>query len=255
MALNKPGNKAPKDLLAGDPYCGKCGYALVGATEAARCPECGAPLVDALQRKGNESLVIGRRYRSGARVFGLPVIDIAFGPDARTGERVGRPRGLIALGDFPRGGIAVGAIPVGIVAVGGMPVGVVSLGGMSAGLLAAAGGMAFSLGMSMGGVAVGALSAASLAAGYAARGAVAVGVYAQGPMAKGAHVVSRAIVDPIAQQQFADLAWFFGGQSSAVTQPALCYGAVLGAFVLVILAIAAMRLRAFRSETGNPDAL
>jgi len=36
--------------MARDPYCGNCGYSLRGLTESSKCPECGKPIVEVLQR-------------------------------------------------------------------------------------------------------------------------------------------------------------------------------------------------------------
>ncbi|HEY6271440.1 MAG TPA: hypothetical protein VIX19_05530 [Terriglobales bacterium] len=43
------------------------------------------------------------RHRSEQTLFGLPLIDIASGPDPERGEKHGRARGIIAIGDEARG--------------------------------------------------------------------------------------------------------------------------------------------------------
>ena len=135
-------------MAGGDPYCSNCDYSLIGLTDSAKCPECGKPIVQVLQRRGTW---VGRRYTSDIVIFGLPLLQIALGPSGN--ERRGRARGIIAIGDVARGWIALGGRCFGIVAGGGVAVGVVSLGGISAGLL------------SFGGLAIGGLVAGGVAAG------------------------------------------------------------------------------------------
>src|ERR1700683_4645553 len=105
--------KPPPDT--DQPYCGNCGYLLTGLTDSSRCPECGKPLIEVLQRKSFPRR--GRRYRSKATLFGWPIIDIAFGP--ADGQMRGVARGIIALGD-----IAIGGITLGVVGGGGLASGV-----------------------------------------------------------------------------------------------------------------------------------
>src|SRR5262245_32208874 len=119
-----------------DPYCGNCGYQLTGLTESSKCPECGKPLVEVLQRA--PLLVRNRRYKSGIEIFGLPLVHIAYGPSES--ERVGRARGIIAMGDMAVGFLAIGGFARGFIAMGGFAFGLVALGGFSLGLLGALGG-------------------------------------------------------------------------------------------------------------------
>ena len=181
----------------GDPYCGGCGYPLRGLTDSARCPECGRPLVEVLMRRGYAPATAGRRYRSAATLFGLPVLDIALGPHGD--EPRGRARGVIAVGDVATGWLAVGGIARGIVAIGGMAVGVFAFGGLAVGLVTAAGGTAVG-GLAAGGVAVGVVASGGLTAGIIAQGGLALGAYARGGVAWG-----RA--DPVVFDRFA---WVFG---------------------------------------------
>src|SRR5687768_11554059 len=118
--------------LKSEPYCSNCGYALTGATESAKCPECGLPLVEVLTRNVNYPN-FGKRYRSKATLFGLPVIDIALGP--KDGQMRGKAKGIIAIGDIAFGGIALGGVSVGVVAFGGLAVGLCAMGGCAIGLL------------------------------------------------------------------------------------------------------------------------
>lgn len=135
----------------GRPYCDNCGYSFVGLTESTRCPECGEPVVEVLMRdrlQGPQS----RRYESERKVLGLPLISIAVGP-AR-GERVGKPVGIIAIGDFPRGVIAMGGVSLGVISFGGVSVGLISCGGVALGALLGLGGVATGL-FALGGLAIG----------------------------------------------------------------------------------------------------
>ncbi|MCZ6837337.1 MAG: hypothetical protein O7G85_16295, partial [Planctomycetota bacterium] len=122
-----------KELKPGDPYCTNCGYALTGAVDSSKCPECGKPLVEILDRYQVKLKYAGKRYRSTTKLFGLPLIDIALGPVAD--EAKGRAKGFIAIGDIATGWLAIGGFTRGFVSIGGMSIGVFSIGGCSLGLL------------------------------------------------------------------------------------------------------------------------
>lgn len=203
----------PKDAKPGDPYCSECGYLLRGAVTAAECPECGRPLVDVLMRYTPANMVGVRsvRRQSTATVFGLPLWSIAYGPDPATGQRIGRARGWIAMGDQAVGGIALGGMAVGVVAFGGVAVGLGGMGGLALGVFSAAGGGAVG-GISAGGVAAGGLATGGLAVGVVAQGGMAVGVYARGGNAIGTHVISPRVgtPDPAAVQMFKNVAPVMG---------------------------------------------
>jgi hypothetical protein len=111
----------------------------------------------------------GVRRRSSLEFAGLPLYDVALGPDPEKGEFRGHAKGVLAIGDMASGVIAVGGLARGIVALGGLAVGLLSLGGLSIGLLLALGGGAF------GGVAVGGGAAGYYACGGAAYGHAVVG--------------------------------------------------------------------------------
>jgi hypothetical protein len=96
---------------------------------------------------------VGFEYMSSARLFGLPLVHIAMGPQAD--GRKGVAKGIIAVGDvafglvfalggFAVGGISAGGLSVGLLAVGGCALGGVTIGGLAVGLLAF-GGLAIGL--------------------------------------------------------------------------------------------------------------
>jgi len=103
--------------------------------------------------------VRGVRKRSKTVLLGLPLYDIAIGPDPKKGEMRGIARGIFALGD----------VAIGVVALGGVAMGGLSFGGLALGVLGAAGGAA-----------VGGIAAGGAAVGLAAFGGVAVGLLAIG---------------------------------------------------------------------------
>ena len=105
------------------------------------------------------------RRRSSRKLWGLPLYDIAFGPDLAKGELRGHARGIIAVGDVATGGLAVGGMAGGVIAIGGLSAGVISVGGCSAGLAAAIGGVALG-GWAFGGVAIGILAIGGKAIGF-----------------------------------------------------------------------------------------
>ncbi len=50
----------------------------------------------------------GIRKTSSIKIFGLPLYDIAMGPDPERGTMRGHARGIIAIGDTARGVFAIG---------------------------------------------------------------------------------------------------------------------------------------------------
>ena len=197
-------------MAGSDPYCSNCDYSLVGLTDSAKCPECGKPIVEVLQRRGG--FVGGRRYTSNIVLFGLPLVQVALGPHGD--EKIGRARAIIAIGDVARGWIAMGGRSLGIIALGGIAVGVVSLGGLSVGLLST-GGLALG-GLVAGGGAVALVANGGFAAGVIAQGGLAIGYIARGGAALGAHPLGPVARDARAIQFFEDWSWMFGNQASMV---------------------------------------
>jgi hypothetical protein len=109
------------------------------------------------------------RYVSSAKLLGWPLISIACGPDAATGESRGYARGIFAFGDVATGVIAIGGIATGLISVGGISVGGISIGGVSLG------------GAVLGGVAIGYLALGGVAIGQYAKGGAVIGTYVDGP--------------------------------------------------------------------------
>jgi hypothetical protein len=108
------------------------------------------------------------RYQSSVMIGNVPVISVAFGPDAQSNQNRGRAVGLLALGDVAVGIIAVGAVAAGVIAVGGLAFGVISVGGLALGLVA------------LGGLAVGGVAVGGLAAGFRSLGGLAIGPHPDG---------------------------------------------------------------------------
>ena len=135
--------------------------------------------------------VRGIRRRASFSFGGLPLYDIAVGPDLERGESRGHAKGIVAIGDIATGVLALGGLARGAIAVGGLAVGLFSFGGLSIGALAAAGGLAIG-GVALGGAAVGGVAIGGGAAGY----------YACGGAAAGEHAVSAARHDAEAVEFF-----------------------------------------------------
>jgi len=132
----------------------------------------------------------GFRRRSTATLFGLPVFEIAIGPDLEKGEWRGHARGIIAIGDMATGWFAIGGLARGIVAIGGLALGIVSFGGLALG------------GLVLGGLAVGGIALGGCAVGIVAVGGLAVGYYACGGGAWGKYVLSATQRSPEALDLF-----------------------------------------------------
>ena len=154
-------------------------------------------------RRGQRQQTI--RRRSEGTFLGLPVWEIAVGPDPENDEVRGHARAIIAIGDIATGWLAIGGIARGIIALGGVAIGGLSLGGLSVGLLAALGGCAIGT-IALGGAAIGLLAFGGGAVGYVAVGGGAFGHYACGAGAAGEHVISVMQRDPEAVKFFSR--WF-----------------------------------------------
>jgi hypothetical protein len=85
-------------------------------------------------------MAAGRRameYRS-EQVWGdLPVVHVSVGGRQADGRyRLGRARGIIALGDVAMGLVAVGGVAIGLVAIGAVAMGLTAVGALTIGLVA-----------------------------------------------------------------------------------------------------------------------
>jgi hypothetical protein len=104
-------------------------------------------------------------YRSEQVWGSLPVVHVSVGGRQADGRyRLGRTRGVIAVGDVATGLVAIGGVAVGLVSLGGVAVGLVALGAVAIGLVA------------VGAVAIGLFAAGAVAIGLTAMGAVTAGV-------------------------------------------------------------------------------
>ena len=234
-----PMDSAPK-ATTNDPFCGNCGYVLKGLTESSKCPECGKPLVEVLTRPNQPFANTGKRYRSKATLFGLPVIDVAVGP--KDGELRGHAKGIIAIGDIATGGIALGGIARGVVAVGGFAVGLFALGGAGVGLLCGCGGFGVG-GLASGGGSVGICASGGFAAGVVAQGGAALGLYTR----DGRNFGRAASSQPV--EPFDSLSWFFG---PAHVTPRLVYQPMLVTVGITLLVAAVIGLIAWLRLLREP---
>jgi hypothetical protein len=142
------------------------------------------------------------RRRSTTICLGMPLWEIALGPDPEHGELRGHARAVFAIGDIATGVFALGGIARGVCCLGGISLGCFTIGGVSLSLLLAFGGVAIAP-VALGGVAVGGLAMGGVAAGGAASGGAAIGFYAKGSAAVGKFIVSAMRQDPEAVQFFA----------------------------------------------------
>jgi hypothetical protein len=223
--------------LKDKPYCGNCGYLFEGLIDSGRCPECGKPVVETLRRNA-EFPQFGKRYRSAATLFGLPVIDIALGP--KNGELRGRAKGIIAIGDIATGFFAFGGLARGIVAFGGLSIGLFAIGGGAVGLITG-----------IGGFAIGALASGGGALGILANGGGAIGVYAEGGGAFGIHARGgNAFGSPA---EFSAVNWFFGSWPPTGLSSVLSMLWIVAIDVIVAGAIGLLALVAMGRGKSLPD--
>lgn len=146
-------------------------------------------------------------YRSERLWADLPVVHVSIGGRQADGRyRLGRARGVIALGDVAIGLVAVGGIAIGVFGVGGVAIGLVALGGVAVGFVA------------VGAVSVGLLAVGAVAVGLTAVGTVKaalVGGLAKGETAAGAGQSGTTSSHPPTSRPrpSAGAAWRFGRSS------------------------------------------
>jgi hypothetical protein len=85
--------------------CRECGREV--STDAAGCPSCGAPWPARERWTGT-----GFEWKSKRRLFGIPLIHVAFGRDGQGKIRVAK--GFIAVGQFAIGLVTVAQFGIGI---------------------------------------------------------------------------------------------------------------------------------------------
>lgn len=164
-----------------------------------------AELRAAAQHAGSPKCV---RKRSESELFGIPLWEIATGPDPARGERRGHARAIFAIGDVATGLFALGGIARGFVCVGGISCGFLTLGGVSLSLLFAMGGVAIAP-LAFGGAALGGIAIGGAAIGGVAIGGAGVGFYAKGASVVGVHAINDLGQDPEAVRFFSKwLPWF-----------------------------------------------
>jgi len=151
------------------------------------------------------------RKRSEGTLFGMPIYDIALGPDLEKGELRGHARGFFAIGDIATGVFALGGIARGVFALGGIALGFFAFGGLSVGLLLAMGGAAIGS-LAVGGAAVGLVAIGGAAVGVVAIGGAAYGYYAWGDAAGGQFIISKFKHDQQAMEFFSRWVPGFGNR-------------------------------------------
>jgi hypothetical protein len=243
------------ELPVGTPYCSNCLYDLSASADATRCPECGKPIIEVLARVTASNLpgqFRTRRYTSPATVWGMPFVSIAFGPRLEAGERFGRARGFIALGDVATGVIALGGRSTGVFSAGGFSVGAFSLGGFSMGGLLSAGGCALAFpGAAAGGLGIGGFATGGMSVGVVAQGGMAVGAYAKGAFAIGFHVISGVRADPQAVAVFDALSFLVPVSGSIVLSAYVPIAIIAGLCVTLALLTFALGVFMKKEPAGS----
>jgi hypothetical protein len=132
-------------------------------------------------------------YRSGASLFGLPLVHVAMGQIVDGQYRRGIARAWVAIGDVAVGALfAAGGLSMGLISVGGLALGIVPIGGFAVG------------GAAVGGLAMGAMAIGGAAFGWvAAAGGLAVAHdFASGGLAVARHANDAAAADHFAVDRF-----------------------------------------------------
>lgn len=138
------------------------------------------------------------RKRSTTELVGLPLWEIAMGPDPETGQIRGHAKAIIAIGDVATGFLAIGGVARGVLAFGGLAIGLIAFGGAAVGV-----------GLAVGGGAIGAVAIGGAALGGIALGGAAAGYYAFGGGAYGKFIYTALRRDPEAVALVKAVAEFF----------------------------------------------
>ncbi|MCP4251252.1 MAG: hypothetical protein GY778_29805 [bacterium] len=234
--------------MSDEPYCNNCGYVLTGLVESSKCPECGRPLVEVLRRTG--AAHTGKRWQSATRVFGWPLMVIAFGPSGT--EKRGHAKGIIAVGDIATGFLAIGGWVRGIVALGGGAVGCVAIGGLSVGLVTAFGGVAIA-GLAVGGIAGGVVAQGGMSVGILVDGGLACGYLARGGEARGAYTIDSRGASPGAKAVSDRWAWLIGSTPPSRRLIPLAVAAAVAVTLLTAVVVMLGYVIGSRSEPEHPD--
>jgi hypothetical protein len=145
------------------------------SVEANTCPHCGAPFPARQTWRG-----WGFEWKSRQSLWGLPLVHVAFGRDARGKLRVAR--GIIAIGQFAVGGITIAQFGLGaIFALGQFVAAPIAIGQAGIGLL---------------------LGLGQIATGHLAVGQIALGTWVRAQVGVGAHVWSMHHAAPEAVEFF-----------------------------------------------------
>ncbi len=107
--------------------CQECGKEI--GESAVSCPHCGAP-----RPAPKKWIGTGIDWKSRAKVFGIPLIHIAFGRDSKGKRRVAK--GIVAIGQFGIGGITIAQFGIGIIfGMGQFMIGLTALAQVAGGIL------------------------------------------------------------------------------------------------------------------------
>jgi hypothetical protein len=99
-------------------HCRDCNHEV--STNAQICPHCGAPCPYDPNWNG-----YGYEYQSITKIWGMPLIHIAFGKDKKNKWRIAK--GFIAIGQYARGVITIAQFGIGIISISQFGIGLIAL--------------------------------------------------------------------------------------------------------------------------------
>lgn len=135
----------------------------------------------------------GYEWKTRVGLFGIPLICVSFGQDARGRLKVAK--GFIAIGQFAVGGITISQFGLGVISIGQFALGVASIGQVAIGMLTGIG---------------------QFAAGIFAVGQVVAGMYGRGQMGWAQYMWSPERTDLEAVAMFDSVTWLFQQKPSVV---------------------------------------